>query len=276
MTARLPDPAFANLVACSPPSEPGLITGEIMHRRRRPAGNAFTTPAFCLRLPLSRLAQVAQSGIGVNRRGLVSFHERDHGPRDGSSLERWIRRLLAEAQVQADGEIVLYCFPRMLGWVFNPVSFWVCHDAAGAVRAVLAEVNNTFGETHRYLLTHADGRALTSGETLTAAKVFHVSPFCPVNGHYRFRFHFGPGRWLARIDYFDAAPDTSSALLETRISGQEVALTPGTPWRLLWRYRWYTAGVVARIHWQALRLWAKRVPFFTKPAPPAISLTRSP
>ena len=108
-----------------------------------------------------------------------------------------MRRLLAEAQVRANGEIVLYCFPRMLGYVFNPVSFFVCHDAAGTVRAVLAEVNNTFGESHCYLLAHADGRALVSGETMTAPKVFHVSPFFPVAGHYEFRFHFGSGRWRA-------------------------------------------------------------------------------
>ncbi len=273
MTARLPDRIVS---ALSQPAGASLVAGEVVHRRNRPAGNAFAYPAFCLRVPLSRLADVARSGIGVNSRGLVSFQERDHGPRDGGSLQRWVRRLLADAQVRANGEIVLYCFPRMLGYVFNPVSFFVCHDASGAVRAVLAEVNNTFGESHRYLLAHPDGRALVSGETLTAAKAFHVSPFCPVTGRYEFRFHFGPGRWLARIDYFDDESGAKAALLETHISGREVPLAPGTPWRLLWRYRWYTAAVVFRIHWQAFRLWAKRVPFFTKPAPPATSLSRSP
>ena len=172
-----------------------------MHRRTRPAANAFTYPAFCLRLPLSALDTLEAHGVARNRAALVSFHDRDHGAGDGVPLERWIRDLLAAEGVAADGEIVLYAFPRMLGYVFNPVSFWVCHDRGGRVRALLAEVRNTFGERHNYLLAHDDGRPLSSGETLTARKVFHVSPFCEVKGRYAFRFHFAADRWLARIDY---------------------------------------------------------------------------
>ena len=274
MTARLPDRAVAGLPAADVRMAPALIAGEVTHRRLRPSANAFTYPAFCLRLPLSRLSELDATGIRRNRRGLVSFHERDHGPRDGSPLLPWIRGLLAREGVHADGDVVLYAFPRMLGYVFNPVSFWVCHDAAGAVRAVLAEVNNTFGETHHYLLTDASGHPLASGRTLTARKVFHVSPFCAVRGHYRFRFHFGPGRWLARIDYFDD-DDAATPLLETHVSGSAVPLPQRNAADLFWRYRWFTVGVVARIHWQALRLWLKRLPFFRKPAPPAHPLTRS-
>jgi DUF1365 family protein len=104
-------------------------------------------------------------------------------------------------------------------------------------------------------------------------QVFHVSPFCPVSGHYRFRFHFGPARWLARIDYHDN--DTvAEPLLETWISGEPRPLARATTAGLLWRYRWFTLGVIARIHWQAIRLWTKRVPFFSKPSPPATLTTR--
>jgi DUF1365 family protein len=252
---------------------PGIVAGEVMHRRTRPATHAFTYPAFCLRLPLSQLPALPARGVAWNRRGLVAFHDSDHGPRDGTPLAAWMRELLAREHVEAAGEIVLYAFPRMLGYVFNPISFWVCHQADGSVAAVLAEVNNTFGETHHYLLAHPRGEPLRSGETLTARKVFHVSPFCDVKGHYTFRFHFGPGRWLARIDYFDG--DGESALLETHVSGTVRALDSTAPRRLLWRYRWFTLAVVARIHWHALRLWLKRVPFFSKPAPPESLLTRN-
>ena len=270
MTARLPATATAPL---SSAVEPALIEGAVGHARVRPAANAFTYPAFCLRLPLSRLAALRTAGIALNERGWIAFHERDHGACDGSSLDIWIRGLLAREGVAADGEIVLYAFPRMLGYAFNPVSFWICHDYRGGVRAVLAEVRNTFGERHHYLLAHPDGRALTSGETLQANKVFHVSPFCPVSGHYRFRFHFGPARWLARIDYHDN--DTvAEPLLETWISGEPRPLSHATTAGLLWRYRWFTLGVIARIHWQAVRLWKKRVPFFSKPSPPATLTTR--
>lgn len=273
MTARLPDSAITASTAAH--EAPALISGEVMHRRTRPVANAFTYPAFCLRLPLSRLPALAESGIRWNRRGLVSFHDRDHGPRDGAPLEPWIRGILAREEIAADGEIVLYAFPRMLGYVFNPVSFWVCHDAAGTVRAVLAEVNNTFGETHHYLLAHADGRALASGETLVADKVFHVSPFCAVRGCYTFRFHFGGERWLARIDYFDGPPNAASVLLATHMSGAAGPLPQRSVAGLFWRYRWFTLGVVARIHWQATKLWFHRVPLFTKPQPPADTLTRN-
>lgn len=250
-----------------------FIHGEVTHRRTRPRRHAFTYPAFCLRVPLSGLDALERNGIARNRRGIVSFHDRDHGPCDGTPLLPWIRGLLAAEGVDGDGEIVLHAFPRMLGYVFNPISFWVCHDRAGAVRAVLCEVRNTFGERHNYLLAGEDGTPLSSGQTLTARKVFHVSPFCAVSGRYAFRFHFGDGRWLARIDYFDG--EDAQPLLETWISGDAVPVSSGAARGLPWRYPLFTLAVIARIHWQALKLWAKRVPFFTKPAPPESPLSRS-
>jgi hypothetical protein len=273
MNARLPlDAPAARLLADI--GTPALVEGEIVHRRTRPAAHEFTVPAFCLRLPLSRLSELDRVGIAWNGRGLVSFHDRDHGPRNGAPLATWMRGMLAQEGISADGEIVLHAFPRMLGYVFNPVSFWVCHRSDGTVAAVLVQVNNTFGESHDYLLAHPDGTPLTSGETLRARKVFHVSPFCEVAGHYGFRFHFGPERWLARVDYFDD-DDFPSAVLETRISGSVQALTDGVSSHLLWRYRWFTVAVAARIHWHALRLWRKRVPHFRKPVPPMSQVSRN-
>jgi len=272
MTARLPAAAKQSIRALEA-GAPAIVAGEVMHRRTRPSAHAFTYPAFCLRLPLSQLSALPARGVAWNRHGLISFHDRDHGPRDGTPLAEWMRQLLARERIEANGEIVLYAFPRTLGYVFNPVSFWVCHQENGSVAAVLAEVNNTFGETHHYLLAHPQGEPLRSGETLSARKVFHVSPFCDVKGHYTFRFHFGPERWLARIDYFDG--DGESVLLETHVPGKVQALTSSAARGLLWRYRWFTLAVVARIHWHALRLWAKRVPFFTKPVPPESLLTRN-
>ncbi len=255
---------------------PAIVHGSVSHLRRRPARNAFIYPAFCLRLPLLCLSELEAGGIAYNRRGLISFHDRDHGPRDGSPLLPWIRRMLAAESLAADGEVLLYTFPRMLGYVFNPMSFWVCHDRSGAVRALLCEVNNTFGEHHHYLLAHADGHALVSGETLGARKLFHVSPFCEVNGGYEFRFHFDVQRWLARIDYRDQAYGQPAAkpLLATRISGRAAPLNRRGTRELFWRYPLFTFGVIARIHWQALKLWAKRVPFHRKPPPPATQLSR--
>jgi uncharacterized protein len=252
---------------------PSLIHGQVMHRRTRPVANEFAYAAMSLSLPLSRMDDIEASGLAHNRRALVSFFDRDHGPRDGSPLEPWIRALLEREGVTVDGEIVLYAFPRMLGYVFNPVSFWVCHDRDMGVRAVLCEVCNTFGEQHNYLLAHHDGRPLVSGESLTSCKVFHVSPFCEVKGEYTFRFHFGNDRWLARIDYDDTGA-AAGALLETSISGRAEPLSRAAVRRLLWRYRWFTLAVMLRIHWQALKLWTKHVPYVPKPQPPLQRTTR--
>lgn len=246
-----------------------LFMGQVMHRRLRPVVNRFVYPVcFCL-LPLSALEASANRLFSLNRFNLLSFHYADHGARDGSHPLPWIRALLAQSGLYADGEIWLQCFPRMLGFVFNPVSFWFCHAADGTLVAVLAEVSNTFGQRHRYLLAHADGSALAEGETLQAAKTFHVSPFLAVQGHYRFRFYSrsvnnAPFWRLARIEHADAAGD----LLHTALSGQAAALDAPGVLRAALRYPFMTLLIVLRIHWQALKLWCKGAPFFRQPPSP--------
>jgi uncharacterized protein len=150
----------------------------------------------------------------------------------------------------------------VLGYVFNPVSFWFCEDHTGRLQAVLAEVSNTFGERHAYLL-RAD-------RALEARKVFHVSPFFPVAGRYRFGFGERAGRRLARIDYFDEA----GPLLYTSISGQPQPLTRARLALACFTHPFMTVVIMARIHWQALRLWVKRAPFFAKPGAPAEELSQ--
>ena len=270
--ASCPDDARDPPLPCAPSTPIALLHGGIGHERLRPANNAFRYPAFFLRLPLSKLADLEAGGIAYNRWGLVSFHDRDHGARDGTPLKAWIAGILAAHGVRAGGEVVLHAFPRMLGYVFNPVSFWVCHDPAGAAVAVVCEVCNTFGERHNYLLAHPDGRPLASGETLHANKAFHVSPYCAVRGRYAFRFHFAPDRWLARIDYFDG--DNALPLLRTSVHGEAETLSVGGARALLRRYPLFTSSVILRIHWQAVKLWLARVPFHRKPAPPLEETTR--
>lgn len=251
--------------------KPAIYFGKVMHARLRPKRNAFAYRVFFLRIPLSRLSELARPLFSVNRWNLFSFHERDHGARDGSALESWIRALLAREGIDnVDGEVVLQAFPRVLGYVFNPVSFWFCHDRAGAVRAILCEVNNTFGESHNYLLAHADGRAIAAGETLAARKVFHVSPFLEVRGSYTFRFDEGDDGCRAAIDY----GDQHGRLLATAVWGSARALDGRSLLRAFLFYPWMTIGVIARIHMQALRLWLKGVKYVPKPLPPAQETTR--
>jgi len=224
-----------------------------------------------MRFPLSSVDRLSGTLFSVDRFNLLSFHRRDYGARDGSDLEAWIRKLLdAEGIRSADGEIWLQAFPRVLGYVFNPVSFWLCHDREGRLRAVVCEVNNTFGEHHNYLLSHPDERPIGPQDILTARKVFHVSPFCDVTGGYRFQFALDPAATRVRIDYDDPA----GKLLVTSVSGQARALTTARIVRAFALYPWMTVAVIARIHWQALRLWLKGVRFVSKPLPPARETTR--
>jgi len=241
-----------------------LAFGEIRHARLRPARNAFRYRSFFLRVPAHGLDGRPRGNwlFGANRRALVSLHESDHG--DGGAALPWIRGLLRQAGVRADGEIWLHAYPRVLGYAFKPVSFWFCHDREGARRAIVAEVNNTFGERHCYLLTGEGGEPLRAGAELRANKVFHVSPFCSVEGAYRFRFLDAAQRTVARIDY----DDSEGPLLVTSMSGSLSPVTRANCARALLGYPMFTFGVIIRIHWQALRLWAKRVPWHRKPARP--------
>jgi len=162
--------------------------GTVHHTRLRPVRNAFNYGVYFLRLPLRSLEgkTLATRWFSRNRFNLLSFHDRDHG--DGKEpLLPWIDGVLAHNGIHdADGEVWLQTFPRVLGYVFNPVSFWFCHRADGALRAVLCEVNNTFGERHCYLLD--EGGPIGNSSEMTAKKIFHVSPFCRIEGHYRFQF----------------------------------------------------------------------------------------
>lgn len=246
--------------------------GEVRHSRLRPAGNAFVYRTYFLMLPMRHLAASGSAALARNRFAALSFYDADHGdgrsPAQGGALG-WLDALLhSEGVLDASGEVWLHCYPRVLGFTFKPVSFWYCHRQDGSLRAIVVEVNNTFGERHCYLLD-----APRYGHELQADKVFHVSPFCPVEGRYRFRFMRSPdgSRTVARIDYDDA----QGPLIQTSVSGRLQPLNPASIRHALWGYPAMTLGVVARIHWQALKLWTKRVPFFRKPKPPALFTSRA-
>jgi DUF1365 family protein len=254
-------------VTPAPATRAQIATGVVRHRRLRPAANAFAYRTWFLLLPMRALRAQAEPALRRNGRGLVSFHDRDHGD-GGADALAWAEALLASEGVHdADGEIWLQTYPRVLGYVFKPVSFWYCHRADGRLTAVLAEVNNTFGERHVYLLA---GPELGFGRELRARKVFHVSPFCDVAGGYRFRFMRTDERVVARIDHDDAG----GPLLQTSVSGALQPLTAASARRAFFSMPLMTLGVIARIHWQALRLWRKHVPFFSKPRPPGRFVTR--
>ena len=268
----------------APPRAPSparalLGIGEVRHRRLRPVAHAFAYPTWFLLLPMRHLRAAPEPALRRNRFGLLSFHDADHGDGRGDSLA-WLDALLAGEGIRdATGEVWLQCYPRVLGFVFKPVSFWYCHRVDGSLAAVVAEVNNTFGERHCYLLS---GPGVGFGRELRARKDFHVSPFCAVAGDYRFRFlrtDLGPavdatraGRIVARVEHHDAA----GPLLETSLSGALAALDRRRIARAFATVPLLTLGVVVRIHWQAFRLWCKGVPWRRKPEAPSSFVTRPP
>lgn len=254
--------------------------GHVRHTRLAPVRHAFVYGNYFLMLPMRSLRAQGSAELVCNRFAPLSFYDCDHGdgrgPAQGGALA-WLEALLATENIgsslddkhpdPADGEVWLHCYPRVLGHTFKPVSFWYCHRRDGTLRAIVVEVNNTFGERHCYLLDQP-----AFGVEQRAAKVFHVSPFAPVEGGYRFRFMVTPGRrrTVARIDFDDA----NGPLIETSVSGHLEPLTRQTTRRALWCYPAMTLGVVLRIHWQALKLALKKTPFFGKPAPPPTFISR--
>ncbi len=236
-----------------------LLRGRVWHVRLRPRRHAFVYPLLQVRVPLHRLESGERSLLRVDRPGFISLQQRDYGPRDGSPLLPWVRALLQSHGLgHVDGDVWLQTMPRMLGYSFNPISFWFCHDRAGELRAVLCDVHNTFGGHRQYLVAHPDGRPIAAGDWLHADKALHVSPFFRVEGGYAFRFDVDGG--VAEIRYDDGEGEvlrTGLTMQTTPLTGRALAAAVG-------RHGWFTLMVWVRIHYQALRLWMKKVPFYGK------------
>ena len=241
-----------------------LLTGRVTHLRLRPAPHRFVYPVIYVSFDLARLAQNERWWLRIDRLAPLSLATRDHGPRDGRPLETWMRERLAEADIPADGPIWLQTMPRLFGYAFNPVSFWFCHDRAGALRALYADVRNTFGGHHGYLLSAPGHAPIDDHTVLVCRKTFHVSPFCDVTGHYIFRVRRDGERVVVAIDYADA----EGLILRTALTLRATPLNGAIALRTLIRRPMDIVAVILRIHWQALRLGLKRVPFYGS-RPPA-------
>lgn len=243
-----------------------LYRGRLRHRRFRPVEHRFAYPVYHAALDLDELAALDREVVGFahNRAGPAAFHDRDHlGTADApvrDKLAAWVR---AQGRAMPAGPVLLVTNLRTLGHVFNPVSWFFCYDDGGRLALVVAEVCNTFGETHGYLL---DDLA-RAGPTVRArtAKRFHVSPFMDIAGHaYDFALR-PPGERLAV--HMDVS-DGDGRLFDATLSSERRPLTTRTLWRTLLRYPLMGLQTLAAIHWQALRLWARRVPVRAKPPPP--------
>lgn len=233
--------------------------------------HGFRYPVMFLCFPLAQVESLSSGIFSLNRFNIFSFHFRDHGSRDGEHPRDWIGKLLEQNNMrEAAHDVWLQTFPRILGFVFNPVSFWYCHDSQGDLMAVVCEVNNTFGETHLYLLNRDDNSPIQEGDVLSCRKIFHVSPFFDVHGHYEFRFSALDKNRSVSINYYE--PEGLS--LKTVITGRPTELNSRNLVSSLLRNGWMTVRIVVGIHWQALKLWLKGARFHSKPNPPEKELSR--
>jgi len=233
---------------------PQIFTARVVHKRLFPKVNAFSYRVYYLALPLP-----AMSLPSLAQRVPVD----DLGYRDGRPPEIWAREILERQGLsQKVSHIMLVTMPRVLGHVFNPVSFYLCLDAQKHLRAVISEVHNTFGEQHSYVCAHTDHRPIEAQAWLEAAKCFHVSPFLERSGYYRFRFDLKEARLGIWIDHYDV--DNNKQLI-TSLIGELAPLDRRSLTLAFWGHPLVTLKAIALIHWQALKLLTKGIRYIRKP-----------
>lgn len=244
------------------------LRGQTFHGRKGSVMNSFRYGVDYVLL--SPDTARGPSLFGRNRGNLTSLWDADHGGAPGQGTgTAWVRQVLAAHGLADAARIDLLAQPRVLGHVFNPVSFWLCHDAAGDLRAVIAEVTNTFHHRHSYLCHRPDHGPITREDRLTATKILYVSPFQPVEGGYEFRFDITADHIGIWIDY-----SAGQGGLIATLTGKRVPLTNAAIVMACLRRPFGSRRVLALIHWQALKLWWKGVGFSSPPKPPTEEVTR--
>lgn len=241
-----------------------LYFGNVMHARLKPMGHRFSYRVFSLLIDLDRLDDANRMSplFGVNRAALYSFHERDHGERDGSSLRAYANRRAKEKGIDlAGGQIQLLCYPRLFGYTFNPLSVYFCSRADGALAMLIYEVRNTFGDIHAYALPVKAGELSQAGVRQEQNKLFYVSPFIEMAMRYYFRVT--PPEDFVKLRILET--DAEGPVLSAAFSGKREPLTS------LWLFRAFvslplvTFKILAAIHWEALRLWVKGAKLVPRP-----------
>jgi uncharacterized protein len=230
-----------------------LYDGEVVHERFRPRSHRLRYRVFSMLFDLDELPRLGRHGglFGYNRRAPISFFDRDHGPRDGRPLRPWAEAMMRGAGVEPDGgPIALLCYPRIFGYVFNPLSVYFCRRRDGALAAILYQVHNTHGEQHTYAI------AVTGGDKVIqqrAEKAFFVSPFIGPAATYNFRI-IPPGEATSVVIRQEA---DGELLMAASFRGERAPFTTRNLARHLAAFPFMTLKVIAAIHWEAVKLWLK-------------------
>lgn len=253
----------------------GLYVGTVMHNRVKPVRHRLSYRVFSLLVDLDELPRMDRELrlFAHNRFGLIGFRDRDFGPlgESGVALKAWAGAQLAAAGIEVGGPVRLLCFPRVLGFVFNPLCVWFCHRPDGTLAAIIHEVSNTFGQRHAYLIPAergADGLVRQSCD-----KRFYVSPFMDMETAYHFRIRPPSGEQGEPLAVAIRQTDAAGPVLHASLALRRVELTDGAILRAWARHPLMTAKVVAGIHWEALHLWRKGLAIRPRPPAPAHPVT---
>ena len=245
-----------------------LYPGKVMHARLKPFGHRFNYKVFSLLVDLDRLDEAHRLSalFSINRSNLVSFHERDHLPKEGGfgSLRAYADDLVERAGGARPERILLLAYPRLAGYVFNPLSVYFCYGDSGALTTVIYEVRNTFGESHTYVCPVEAGQLTAAGLRQERTKIFYVSPFIDLGMRYHFRIQ-PPGETV-KVRILET--DDGEPLLSAAFAGEARPLSTSGLAGQLARLPFMTLKVMAGIHWEALKLWLKGAKFYSRGAPP--------
>lgn len=243
-----------------------VYSSEVMHQRFGSTPYRFRYRVFSLLLNIDAIDRITATSrlFSRNRFNLLSFYDRDHLPDGARDLRSWAEGVLAGGGISMPGlQIKLLCFPRVLGWVFNPLSLWYCEDQRGAPVAVIAEVRNTFGERHCYLLKPREEEPEWPLRQ-SHSKDFHVSPFISMDAGYDFRLSRPDQKLRIVIREFQE----SSLMLVATQTGRRLPFRSSTLFSQTLRVPLQTLKVLVAIHWHALKIWLQGGQFHRKPAPP--------
>ena len=230
----------------------GIYWGRVVHERQRPKKHRFSYSVFSLLIDLDELGDLDDRFrlLGYNRSALFSIRDQDHG--SGDEIKIWVTEELMRMNLHAySARITMLCYPRILGYVFNPLTVFFCHDADGRLGAIVYEVHNTFKERRAYVLpVNTDSKVVVRQ---SCAKDFYVSPFIPMNCRYHFRVQ--PPAETTRVVIREE--DEEGLLLAAAFSGNHRQLTDRNLLKTAFKYPFMTLKVILGIHWEALRLLVK-------------------